>query len=326
MGVVDVPDVRLARLAEFVRTDYGQRIGDRELPEKIIPSIVKFYDIAGLVKGASEGEGLGNQFLGHIREVDALVQVVRDFSDENIIRAGANDPESDISTINTELILADLQALDKKFGAVEREGKTNKSKESEQKVEIFKKLHETLNKGLPASSIGLTEDEKLSLTDTNLLTLKPMIYILNTDETDIQNKAKKDTHDRIYISAKVESELSGFSDEERGAYLAELGLTESGLDKVIRKGYELLGLQDFLTMGPKEVRAWTIKKGTNAQKAAGKIHTDFEKAFIAADVIAFETLNKIESIKKAREKGLVRLEGKDYIMQDGDVVEFRVNA
>jgi GTP-binding protein YchF len=324
VGVVDVPDLRLAKLAQYVRTDYGQRLGDRELPEKIIPSVIKFYDIAGLVKGASQGEGLGNEFLSHIRDVDAIVQVVRDFHDENIIRAGAVDPKSDIDTINTELILADLQVLQKRL---------EKSKDSAQKKDLYTKLDSALNSGQLASSLSLTADELALCQDLNLLTLKPMIYVLNVDEDSLSKAVTQETRvaavadiNVIPISAKIESELSSFSDEEKGSYMREVGITESGLDKVIRKGYEMLGLQDFLTMGPKEVRAWTIKKGTKAQQAAGKIHTDFEKAFIAADIISFETLARLESWKKAKELGQIRLEGKDYVMQDGDVVEFRVNA
>lgn len=329
IGVVDVPDARLAHLAKYVRTDYGQRIGDRELPEKIIPSVIKFYDIAGLVKGASQGEGLGNEFLNHIREVDAIVQVVRDFHDENVIRAGATEPTSDISTINTELILADLQILQKRLERMNSD-RGNKDKNITQKKELFSRIQETMNSGSLAATLGLTEEEMLLAQELNLLTLKPMMYILNIDEASlgtasVQN-AKVADLPVVPISAKVESDLSSFSEEEKLAYMKDLGITESGLDKVIRKGYDLLGLQDFLTMGPKEVRAWTIKKGTKAPQAAAKIHTDFEKAFIAADIISFNVLEKLESWKKAKEVGQIRLEGKEYIMQDGDVVEFRVNA
>jgi GTP-binding protein YchF len=340
IGIVEVPDQRLDVLAQVVRNDYGVKIGDRELPEKIIHSLVKFYDIAGLVKGASQGEGLGNAFLSHIKEVDAIIHLVRDFEDDNIIRAGSVDPENDVSIINTELVLADFQFAEKKLEQLIKGNKGLKSKDIEQKIEALSKVTSSLGEGVAARDVKLSDEDRELLSEFNLLTMKPVFYVYNVDEDTYKKKSaaveseadafsvKKSNLEQnvIYICAKLESELAGFSDEDKTEFMKELGIKEMGLDKVIRTGYSLLGLQDFLTAGPKEVRAWTIKKGTSAQKAAGKIHSDFEKAFISADVIGFETLAPLASIKKAKEKGLVRLEGKEYVMQDGDVVEFRVNA
>ena len=330
VGVVDVPDFRLQKLAEYVRNDYGNKIGDRELPEKITPTVIKFYDIAGLVKGASQGEGLGNEFLGHIREVDAIIHLVRDFHDENVIRAGSIDPEGDITTIDTELILADLQVLDKIYDRIQKDSKTVKSKEMESKISACTKIKEALDKGSPARSVILTDDEKESIKELNLLTSKPLIYVLNSDEEDLGTNSTQNypeyLKDSLRICAKVESELANFDENERIAYLKELGISQTGLDKIIQKGYEILGLETYLTMGPKEVRAWTIEKGTKAPQAAGKIHTDFERGFISAEIVNFESLLKLESLKKAKEQGLVRLEGKNYVMKDGDVVEFRFSV
>jgi ribosome-binding ATPase len=330
IGIVEVPDPRLSTLAQVVRNDFGARLGDRELPEKIIHSLVKFYDIAGLVKGASQGEGLGNAFLSHIKEVDAIIHLVRDFEDNNIIRAGSVDPENDISIINTELILADFQFSEKRLEQLKKGNKGLKSKEVEQKVSALEKITSSLAQNIPARDVKLTDEESEAIQEFNFLTLKPMFYVFNVDETSYKQRISQSgaREDRLYICAKLESDLAGFSEEEKQEFLKDLGIKEMGLDRVIRAGYDLLGLQDFLTAGPKEVRAWTLKKGTNAQKAAGKIHSDFEKGFIAADIIAFEKLAEpgLMSVKKAREVGAVRLEGKSYIMQDGDVVEFRVNA
>jgi GTP-binding protein YchF len=330
IGVVDVPDERLEHLAQFVRNDYGNKAGDREVPEKITPTVIKFYDIAGLVKGASQGEGLGNEFLGHIREVDAIVQVVRDFSDENVIKAGAVSPEEDIQTINTELILADSQSLEKRIERMGNSFRFPKVKEDVQKAQVYAKLRQVFNNGSFAKNPSWSEDDRQVLKELNLLTLKPMIYVLNVDEQKLKtNSTQTDIvfkYDAISISAKVESELSDFPKEEQKAFMQDLGISESGLDKVIKKSYEILDLQSFLTMGPKEVRAWTIKKGAPAPQAAGVIHTDFERGFISAEVINYRTLLPIESLKKARELGKIRLEGKEYIMQDGDVVEFRFSV
>jgi len=330
VGVVDVPDERLVHLAQFVRNDYGAKIGDKNLPEKVTPTVIKFYDIAGLVKGASKGEGLGNEFLGHIRGVDAIVQVVRDFDDENVIKAGAVNPEDDIQTINTELILADLQSLENKILKMGNSFKFPKEKDDMKKADVYARLGHCFNKGKFASTLEFNKEEREVLTELNLLTLKPMIFVFNVDEMKLSKGViqTKEASDRsaIFISAKVESELSNFAPEEQVVYMKEIGITQSGLDKVIKKGYEILGLQSFLTMGPTEVRAWTIKKGCKAPGAAGVIHTDFERGFISAETINYQTLFPIESLKKAKEQGKVRLEGKEYVMQDGDIVEFRFSV
>jgi GTP-binding protein YchF len=330
VGIVDVPDERLEHLAQFVRNDFGSKAGDREIPEKITPTVIKFYDIAGLVKGASQGEGLGNEFLGHIREVDAIVQVVRDFSDENVIKAGAVSPEEDIQTINTELILADSQSLEKKIEKMGNSFKFPKNKEDIQKAPVYDKLRQIFNKGSFAGSVTWIEEEGEVMKELNLLTLKPMIFVFNIDEHNLDNNSIQSTlvskYNAVPISAKIESELSGFTKEEQKTFMQELGISESGLDKVIKKSYEILGLQSFLTMGPKEVRAWAIKKGSLAPQAAGVIHTDFERGFISAEIVNYETLLPLESLKKAKELGKVRLEGKEYVMQDGDIVEFRFSV
>ncbi|GIW69738.1 MAG: ribosome-binding ATPase YchF [Patescibacteria group bacterium] len=330
IGIVDVPDPRLYDLAQYVRNDYGAKSGDREIPEKIIAAVVKFYDIAGLVKGASKGEGLGNEFLGHIREVDAVVQVVRDFSDENVVRAGAVNPEEDIQTINTELILADLQSLEKKVPTLEKELKTSRDPKLRHKLEVIRKIRETLDRGDLASSLNLEKEEIKLLKDLNLLTMKPMIVVLNTDESKLSTLNTQNIYisgkEALVICAKIEAELADFSESERASYMKELGISEPGLNRLIRKSYELLDLESFLTMGPKEVRAWTFTKGDKAPRAAGKIHTDFERGFISAEVINYEDLRPLGSLKKAKEKGLVRLEGKNYTMKDGDVVEFHFSV
>lgn len=330
MGVVDVPDYRLEKLAEFVRTDYGNKVGDREVPEKIIPAVIKFYDIAGLVKGASEGEGLGNEFLGHIRETDAIVQVVRGFKDPNVIRAGSTDPKNDIEIINTELILSDLKVLEKRMRLHESIMRGNKSKENTQKQELYIKTKKYLEEGKLAISVITTPEEEELVRDLGLLTLKPMIYALNVDETDLNTKIDQLGFDlpenTLPISAKIESEISSLPEDEKELFMSELGIETSGLDKIIRKGYEILGLQTFLTMGPKEVRAWTFINGSKAPQAAGRIHTDFERGFISAEIINYETLALIGSLKKAKELGKVRLEGKSYEMEDGDIVEFRFSV
>jgi len=312
--VVPIPDERVDKLAEI------------EKSAKKIYTTIEFVDIAGLVKGASQGEGLGNEFLGHIREVDALIHVVRDFSDENIIRSGSVSPKEDVSIIETELILSDLAVIEKIINTLSAGNKSIKNPKVTQKIDILNTVKTNFEKGVSARSIGLSEKEIEVIFDVPLLTLKPELYLYNVDEDEVAEKSKADSDSSIFLCAKIESELAGFSEEEKIQYLTHLGLQESGLDRVIRKGYKLLSLQSFLTMGPKEVRAWTIKKGTNARKASAKIHTDFEKGFIAADIINFDELDKIQSLRKARDLGLVRLEGKDYLMQEGDVVEFRINV
>ncbi len=330
VGIVDVPDERLQTLARFVQNDCGRTAGTREVPEKITPALIRFYDIAGLVKGASQGEGLGNEFLGHIRECDAIVQVVRAFTDENVIRAGATEPKSDIEIINTELILADLQSLDKKLQNLERESKVAKSKDDMTKLDIYRRLKATLDEGTLAKEVPLTEDEKYLVKDLNLLTLKSMIYVLNVDEgksgEELTQNIGIPAQNQLRISAKIESELAEFEPEERKSYMETAGIESTGLDLLIKKGYEILGLETFLTMGPKEVRAWTYEKGSKAPQAAGKIHTDFERGFISAEIINYETLCSVESLKKAKEQGLIRLEGKQYTMKDGDVVEFNFSV
>jgi len=352
VGVVEVPDERLAGLVEVVRNDYGQRVGDREVPQKIIPSTVKFYDIAGLVKGAHKGEGLGNEFLGHIREVSALVHVIRDFEDDNIIRSGAVNPQEDVSTIDTELILADISILERILRGAKDEAK---SKEIEVllRVSVLEKIVAILNDGKPARELVLTDQEEKAIRGINLLTRKPILYVYNVSEDSLhgagwripqrfeelgsgvgtrdENNAESATtrqpcKDGIYISAKIESEICSLLENEQKEYLKELGIEEPGLNKLIKAGYKTLGLQSFLTAGPKEVRAWTIKSGAKAPEAAGAIHTDFERGFIGADVIAYADLMRVKSLKKAKELGLIRLEGKNYLMQDGDVVEFRFNV
>ncbi|NMB70064.1 redox-regulated ATPase YchF [candidate division WWE3 bacterium] len=333
IGIVDVPDERLNRLAEIVRVDYGQRQGDRELPEQIIPAVVKFYDIAGLVKGASSGEGLGNAFLSHIREVDALVQVVRAFDDDNVVRAGATDPASDIEIINTELILADIQVIDKKLEKGERELKSDKTAEGIERYDLLLTVRQALGEGKLANSLNLSTKQKDLLKEYNLLTFKPLIYVFNVSESEAGADIKSihsdviDRYNGIKISAKIESEIASMDDPaDRDAFMSDLGLRESGLNQVIRKGFDILGLQVFLTMGPKEVRAWTVKKGSSAPEAAGVIHTDFQRGFISAEIVAYEDLASLGSLKLARDKGLLRLEGKTYIMRDGDVVEFNFSV
>ncbi len=333
IGIVDVPDSRLERLAEIVRFDYGQRQGDRELPEAIIPAVVKFYDIAGLVKGAASGEGLGNEFLSHIREVDAIVQVVRAFDDDNVIRAGATDPASDIEIINTELILADIQVIDKKLEKSERDLKSDKTAEGVARYDLLLQVRQALGEGKLANTLDFTDLQKSLIKEYNLLTLKPFIYVFNVSETEA-GASNQSTHldvikryNGIKISAKIESEIATLDDRsEQEAFMADLGLEESGLNQVIRKGFDILGLQVFLTMGPKEVRAWTVKKGSSAPEAAGVIHTDFQRGFISAEVVSFSDVSAAGSLKVARDKGLVRLEGKTYIMRDGDVVEFNFSV
>ena len=330
IGIVDVPDYRLDGLCKIVVNDYGRGFKDREIPEKVIPAVVKFYDIAGLVKGASKGEGLGNAFLGHIREVNAIAHVVRVFEDENVVRAGSENPESDREIVNTELMLADIQSLEKTIEKLEKEIKGSKDKEIKLKYETAIKILEGLNNGVFASALELSEEELKFSKDLNLLTLKPQIYVLNVDEKYLSKKSEqnvsKDFEDAVVICAKLEAELADFDKNERENYLKEFGIEYSGLDKLIKKGYEILGLNTFFTAGPKEIRAWTIKKGSKAPQAAGEIHTDFERGFISAEIINYETLVEIGSLKTAKEKGLIRLEGKDYVMQDGDIAVFRFSV
>lgn len=324
VGVVTVPDYRLDRLTEISKS------------EKTIPTIIEFYDIAGLVKGASKGEGLGNKFLSHIREVEAIVHVVRCFDDENITHVeGDIDPIRDIEIINLELILADLEVMTKRRDKLSKQIKGDKGLVKE--LNLANKVVEALENENPVRSIDFSEEEKLLLKGFNLLTNKPVIYAANVEEDsllDDSNKyvnqvreyAEKEGSEVVVLSGKIESEIAELEDEEKGFFLEELGLTESGLDKLIQKSYKILGLISFLTTGPKETRAWTVKRGSTAPQAAGKIHTDFERGFIRAEVVSYNELDKLGSLVKVKEDGKLRLEGKEYIVKDGDVILFRFNV
>ena len=324
VGVVAVPDPRLDVLTKLYSS------------KKTTPASVRFVDIAGLVKGASKGEGLGNKFLEHIRQVDAIAHVVRCFEDENITHvADTIDPLRDIDTIQTELCLADLDVVDKRLAKVAKLLKSG-SKEAKLESEILERVKNSLDAAKPARSLNLTEDELTAIRDTNLLTLKPTLYIANVAEDDLAEensyvKKVRDLADReeaqvVVICAKVEEEIAELDDAEAKEFLADLGLDASGLDRLIHAAFDLLGLMTFLTAGADECRAWTIKKGTPAVKAAGKIHSDIERGFIRAEIVNYDDLIRLGSINAARDKGLVRLEGKDYIMQDGDVTYFRFNV
>jgi len=324
VGVVTVPDYRLDRLTEISKS------------EKTIPTIIEFYDIAGLVKGASKGEGLGNKFLSHIREVEAIVHVVRCFNDENITHVeGSIDPVRDIEIINLELILADLEVMTKRQDRLSKQVKGDKSLQKE--LTLTNKVIEVLENEKPARSIDYTVEEKFLLKGFNLLTNKPVIYAANVDEDSlledgnqyvdkVRNYADGEFSEVVVLSGKIESEIAELEDEEKGFFLEELGLKESGLDKLIKKSYKILGLISFLTTGPKETRAWTVKEGSSAPQAAGKIHTDFERGFIRAEVVSYDELDRLNSMVKVKEEGKLRLEGKDYIVKDGDVILFRFNV
>ena len=326
VGIVSVPDGRLDKLAEMYK------------PEKYTPAVIEFVDIAGLVKGASKGEGLGNKFLANIREVDAVVHVVRCFENNDIIHVeGSIDPIRDVETIDIELILSDLEIVER---AIERTVKAAKSdKKLLEKLAVLEKVRDCLAEGRSARSIGLDEDEMAWIEESRLLTLKPIIYVANISEDEVAGeyknnpgflklKARADSEgsEIIAVSAQIEAEIAELEGDEKLSFLADLGIDESGLDKLIRSGYSLLGLISFLTAGPKEVRAWTIKKGTKAPGAAGKIHSDFERGFIRAEVVAFDDLVREGDRNKVKEKGLLRSEGKEYVMKDGDVVEFLFNV
>ncbi|MBQ7037144.1 MAG: redox-regulated ATPase YchF [Clostridia bacterium] len=323
VGVVAVPDKRLDKLAEMYN------------PEKLTPAYIEFVDIAGLVKGASRGEGLGNKFLAHIREVDAIVHVVRCFDDSNIVHVdGSVSPKRDTETINLELIFADLEMVTKRHERVSKLVKTGDKKYAVE-ADLLSRIIETLEKGLPARSMQFTEEEEEILREISLLTIKPVIYAANVSEDGLHNNpymdelleiAKAEKAEVLPISAKIEEEIADLEGEEKQMFLEEMGLSASGLDRLVEKSYSLLGLISFLTAGPKEVRAWTITKGTKAPGAAGKIHSDFERGFIRAEVIAYDELIALGSTVAAKEKGLIRSEGKEYVMQDGDVVVFRFNV
>ncbi len=317
IGVVNLPDSRLDRLAEIFSS------------EKIIAAPVSFVDIAGIVKGASEGEGLGNQFLANIREADAIAQVVRGFTDSDVVHVeGKVDASSDIETINTELILADLQTLDKARPRIEKEVKGKKA--DPQVLETIDQAIAVLNDGTPLS---LSKLDISLIKELGLLTAKPMLFVFNVDEAILSSEDKRKQladlvrpAEAIFLDAKVESELIDLSKEEAAELLASLGQSESGLDQLARIGFATLGLQTYLTAGPKEARAWTIRQGWKAPQAAGVIHTDFEKGFIKAEVVSFSDLDQAGGMAEAKAQGKVRMEGKDYVMQDGDVVEFRFNV
>ena len=326
VGIVSVPDKRLDKLAEMYS------------PEKFTPATLEFVDIAGLVKGASKGEGLGNKFLADIREVDAIVHVVRCFEDDNIIHVdGSIGAGRDIETINLELIFSDLEILQRRIDKDKKLLKGDKSMQKE--IDFLEKLTAHMEEGNSARSFDFSEEEKELIKTTPLLSNKPVIYAANMSEKDftgdINNNeqymtvlkiAEQENSTVLPICAQIEAEIAGMEKEDRDMFLADLGLEESGLNRIISKGYSLLGLISYLTAGPQEVRAWTITKGTKAPQAAGKIHTDFEKGFIRAEIVSFDDLSECGSMAAAKEKGLVRLEGKEYVMQDGDVVLFRFNV
>lgn len=324
VGVVDVPDHRLDVLAKFYNT------------QKVVPASIEFVDIAGLVKGASKGEGLGNKFLSHIREVDAIVHVVRCFDNENIIHvSGRVNPSEDIKDINLELILADLETVQKRYERVAKLVKVG-DKTAIMEADVLKLFLEALENEKPARSVTLTKEQQEIAKGFFLLTTKPIIYVANISENEIgkENKyveeVKKIAEDEhcgyVSLCAKIEEELISLDPDEREMFKEELGIKQSGLEKLVTACYDLLGLMSFLTAGEKEVRAWTIKKGSKAPQAAGKIHTDFEKGFIKAETVSFDDLIAAGSYQKAKEKGLVRIEGKDYVVQDGDIMLFRFNV
>ena len=326
VGVVAVPDERLDKLAQMYN------------PEKITPAIIEFVDIAGLVRGASRGEGLGNKFLSHIREVDAIVHVVRCFEDENITHVdGSIDPVRDIETINYELIFADIDMIDKRIDKTKKAMKGDKTLATE--LALLERIKATLESGKPARSLDFTDDEGRIVKEIALLTLKPVLYAANVAEDDFVNGIENNSFvskvkeladaekaELMPISAKIEEEISALDADEKKMFLNDLGINESGLDRLVKSSYKLLGLISYLTAGTPEVRAWTITQGTKAPQAAGKIHSDFERGFIRAEVVAYDDLMECGSMAAAKEKGLVRSEGKEYVMQDGDIVLFRFNV
>ena len=325
VGIVAVPDERLQKLAEMYH------------PQKVTNAVIEFVDIAGLVKGASKGEGLGNKFLSHIRETDAICEVVRCFKDDNVVHVDGNiNPVRDIETINLELIFADIETVNKRLDKARKNLKADKKYQAE--IDVLEKIKENLENGISARAINFKEEEQEIVKDMFLLTTKPILYIANVSEEQmeyaendemvkmVKEYAQKENAEVIPLCVKIEEELSGLEDEDKKEMLDALGLDESGLDKVIKKSYDLLGLMSFLTAGEPEVRAWTIKKGTKAPAAAGKIHSDIERGFIKAEIVTYDDLIKEGSMVAAKEKGLVRSEGKEYIMQDGDIVLFKFNV
>lgn len=326
VGMVEVPDWRLQRLTELVR------------PKKTVPTTFEFTDIAGIVRGASKGEGLGNQFLSYIRQVDAICHVVRCFDDDNITHVeGRVDPLADIDTINLELVLADLESVNKRYTRVAKIAKT-KDKDAVAELAVLDKIKPVLEEGISARSIEFTDEEQRIVKSLFLLTTKPVLYVANVAEEDVAdyetndyvNKVKEfaasENAEVIVISARAEEEIAELEEEDKAEFLEALGIEESGLDQLIRAAYDLLGLATYFTAGEQEVRAWTFRKGIKAPQAAGIIHTDFERGFIRAETVSFEDLNQYGTMQAAKEAGRVRLEGKDYVVQDGDVMLFRFNV
>lgn len=326
VGVVTVPDPRLDQITGFVK------------PQSIVPTTIEFVDIAGLVKGASQGEGLGNQFLSHIRQTDAIVQVVRCFDDPNIVHvSGSVDPLRDMEIINTELMLADFDSVDKKLKTIEKQAKSSTDKKIKMQFEVLKKLHEALAKGLPARSVTLDDLEEPFRKELHLLTSKPVLYACNVSEEDfskggnawveqVLKRATEEGNGVVVICSSMEAEIAQLPKEEQKEFLSSLGATESGLHRLIREAYKLLDLYTYFTAGEKEVRAWTIRKGMKAPQAAGVIHTDFEKGFIRAETYHCEDLFKLGSEQAVKDAGKYRLEGKEYIVKDGDILFFRFNV
>lgn len=326
VGVVTVPDSRLTFLCDLY------------MPKNEVPTTFEFTDIAGLVKGASKGEGLGNKFLSHIREVDAIVEVIRCFDDENIIHVeGKTDPIRDIEIINVELILADLEIIENRINKISKKAETTKDKDTVLEVNVLKKCQEALIKNLPIRGLELTEDEIQAIRAFNFITLKPIIYVANVKEDDVvlgeneytkkvKEYAANENNSVIVMCAKMESELAELEESDKKQFLNELGITSSGLDKLIFATYNLLGLQTFFTSGPDECRAWTFKKGMTAKECAGLIHSDIQRGFIKAEVTSFSDLEELGDEKKVQEAGKLRIEGKDYLMQDGDICYFRFNV
>jgi GTP-binding protein YchF len=324
VGIVEVPDLRLAKLAALAR------------PQKVIPAVVEFVDIAGLVAGASKGEGLGNQFLANIRETDAIAHVVRCFEDANVVHvAGKVDPVSDIETIDTELALADLGSVERQLAKYGKAARAGGDKEAQRLVAVLEKCEAALNEGKPVRAVAFYEEEKAVLRSLFLLTAKPVMYVANVREGGfeanphleaVRQHATQERAPVVAVCAAIEAEIADMNDADKSMFLTDMGMTEPGLDRVIHTGYALLGLQTFFTAGPKEVRAWTIYTGNTAPQAAGVIHTDFEKGFIRAEVIAFDDYIACKGEQGAKEAGKMRLEGKDYVVKDGDVIYFRFNV
>lgn len=324
VGVVPVPDPRLETLAEIVE------------PQRVLPTTIEFVDIAGLVRGASQGEGLGNQFLGHIRQVDAIANIVRCFDDDNVVHVdGSVDPMRDIEVIQTELNLADLETVEKRLARIEKQARSG-DKELKAQQEVLARVRDVLDGGRPARTADLSDEDRGLIQDLHLITAKPVLYVANVAEDDllgehphvarVREYAAQEGAEVVPICGKIESEIAELDGEGKQEFLQELGLGSSGLDRMIQAGYQLLGLITYFTAGVKEVRAWTVHRGARAPQAAGVIHTDFEKGFIRAEVVAYEDFVACRGEAGAKEKGLLRLEGKEYIVQDGDVMHFRFNV